>query len=160
MNLLDIVYNYSTPELSLIYNYFEYDLHNFIRYHYKKKELIPLLTIKYILFEILKGLYHLHNNWIIHCDIKPQNILLSRKTGSVVITDFGLSHVMNSSVNNYINYQKHLDLNIVTLWYRSPEILLGCKSYNCEVDIWSVGCIFCEVYFYFLCFYFLIIFRC
>lgn len=109
--------------------------------------MIPLLTIKYILYEILKGLYILHNNWLIHCDIKPQKILLSRNTGSVVITDFGLSHVMNPSVNNYINSQKHLDLNIVTLWYRSPEILLGCKSYNTAVDIWSVGCIFCEVLF-------------
>ncbi len=90
------------------------------------------------MFELLKGLDYCHSKRIVHRDLKPQNILVDLN-GSLKIADFGLSRVMSHPL-------KPLTRDIVTLWYRSPEILLGCDKYSTSVDIWSLGCIFAEMY--------------
>lgn len=54
------------------------------------------------------------------------------------IADFGLGRAFGIPVRVYTH-------EIVTLWYRAPEILLGSKRYSCHVDIWSIGCIFAEM---------------
>lgn len=93
------------------------------------------------MFNILKGLCYIHSNWVIHRDIKPQNIIISRD-GKVQITDFGLSYLIpHTPFINSIN----LDKLVVTLWYRSPELLLSSSYYDTAIDMWSVGCIFAEV---------------
>ena len=86
--------------------------------------------------DILEGLYACHTNQLLHRDIKPQNILLSAD-GILKIADFGLARVSNQ--------QQPLTLEVVTLWYRSPELLLGATRYGFEVDCWSAGCVIAEM---------------
>eukprot|EP01023_Acetabularia_acetabulum_P037873 TRINITY_DN3615_c1_g1_i10.p1 TRINITY_DN3615_c1_g1~~TRINITY_DN3615_c1_g1_i10.p1 ORF type:complete len:311 (-),score=36.39 TRINITY_DN3615_c1_g1_i10:1195-2127(-) len=92
---------------------------------------------KLVLYQMLQGLQYLHSQNIIHRDIKPDNILISRD-GSVKLADFGLCRSLGLPIKN-------LTPNVVTQWYRSPEILLGSKSYNSSADIWSTGCIWVEM---------------
>lgn len=99
----------------------------------------PFLTpeIKCILLQLLKGMSYLHANWIIHRDLKTANLLLSNQ-GILKIADFGLARQFGSPA-------PHLSPNVVTLWYRAPELLLEERKYTPAVDMWSVGCIFAEL---------------
>ena len=72
-----------------------------------------------------------------HRDLKPQNLLID-KEGNIKLADFGLARAFGLPV-------KTLTHEVVTLWYRAPEILLGQKAYSTPVDIWSIGCIFSEL---------------
>eukprot|EP00731_Ephydatia_muelleri_P013656 Em0007g966a len=93
-------------------------------------------VIKDFLGQILSGVDWMHVNTIVHRDIKPQNILVSSDGKQLKIADFGLSRSIGSNVI--------LSTEVVTQWYRAPEVLLH-SSYNKEVDIWSVGCVFAEM---------------
>jgi serine/threonine protein kinase len=72
-----------------------------------------------------------------HRDLKPQNLLID-KNGNIKLADFGLARAFGLPVKTYTH-------EVVTLWYRAPEILLGQKQYSTPVDIWSIGCIFAEM---------------
>lgn len=72
-----------------------------------------------------------------HRDLKPQNLLID-KNGSIKLADFGLARAFGVPIRT-------LTHEVLTLWYRAPEILLGQKEYSTPVDIWSIGCIFYEL---------------
>jgi cyclin-dependent kinase len=63
---------------------------------------------------------------------------LINSAGELKLADFGLARAFGIPVRNYTN-------EVVTLWYRSPDVLLGSRNYNTSVDIWSIGCIFVEL---------------
>lgn len=92
--------------------------------------------IKDLMWQILCGVDFLHSHRIVHRDIKPQNILLSND-GTLKLADFGLARIYD--------FNALLTSTVVTLWYRAPEVLLG-TTYATPVDIWSVGCIFAELF--------------
>ena len=74
---------------------------------------------------------------MLHRDLKPHNLLIDSK-GALKLADFGLARAFGIPVRSYTH-------EVVTLWYRAPEILLGSTHYSTPVDIWSVGCIFAEL---------------
>ena len=96
---------------------------------------MPHSSIKSIVWQILRGLNFLHSNWVVHRDLKPQNILIKGRravhgAGSVKIADFGLAR----SLRNPPVPLTEVDAEVVTLWYRAPELLLGAKHYNFAID--------------------------
>ncbi|CAG9941927.1 unnamed protein product [Clonostachys rosea f. rosea IK726] len=99
----------------------------------------PFLSseVKQLLLQLTSGVAYLHNHWILHRDLKTSNILLNNR-GQLKIADFGMARYVGDP-------PPKLTSLIVTLWYRSPELLLGTKTYGSAVDMWSVGCIFGEL---------------
>jgi serine/threonine protein kinase len=79
-----------------------------------------------------------HQRRVFHRDMKPQNVLIDYSNNNIAICDFGLARSIGMPI-------MPLTHEVVTLWYRAPEILLGAKEYSYGVDIWSIGCIFYEM---------------
>lgn len=122
---------FTDNKLYLIFEYFPYDLKRYT-------ELNPLSpqSRKHFLKQILQAINFCHIRRVIHRDLKPQNILVSQNI--VKIADFGLSRSFGLPYDT-------LTHEVVTLWYRAPEILLGAQTYSISIDIWSIGCIFAEM---------------
>lgn len=119
----------------LVFEYMEHDMSGLANF----KLNFPIPAIKCILYQLLQGVNYLHENNIIHRDIKSANILLNNK-GVIKIGDFGLARIINPSVAN-----KRYTNRVVTLIYRAPELLLGEVNYGASIDIWSIGCVFSEL---------------
>jgi negative regulator of PHO system len=75
---------------------------------------------------------------VMHRDLKPQNLLINSK-GQLKLADFGLARVYGIPAQTYSN-------EVVTLWYRAPDVLLGSVNYNTSIEIWSAGCVMVEMY--------------
>merc|ERR1712166_660790 len=100
-------------------------------------EKIDAKTIQSSLFQLLRGVAFCHDRRVLHRDLKPQNLLIN-KEGELKLADFGLARAFGIPVRSYTH-------EVVTLWYRAPDVLLGSRKYSTPVDIWSVGCIFAEM---------------
>lgn len=96
--------------------------------------------VKSFMYQLLKGLAHMHKHGVMHRDLKPQNLLVDDDTEHPLlkIADLGLGRHFSIPIKSYTH-------EIVTLWYRAPEVLLGCTHYSPAVDIWSVACIMAEL---------------
>lgn len=98
---------------------------------------LPENLAKSYLRQLLSGIAYCHAHRVLHRDLKPQNLLIDNR-GNIKLADFGLARAFGVPVRNFTH-------EVVTLWYRPPEILLGEKTYSTAVDIWSLGCIFAEM---------------
>ncbi|XP_040913828.1 cyclin-dependent kinase 11B isoform X2 [Toxotes jaculatrix] len=130
----EIVVGSNMDKIYIVMNYVEHDLKSLMET--MKQPFLPG-EVKTLMIQLLRGVRHLHDNWILHRDLKTSNLLLSHK-GILKIGDFGLAREYGSPLKPYTPV-------VVTLWYRSPELLLGAKEYSIAVDMWSVGCIFGEL---------------
>jgi cell division cycle 2-like protein len=95
--------------------------------------------IKYMIYQLLCAISHVHTHWYMHRDIKTSNILI-HQSGKLALCDFGLARKYVHPITN-----KLMTSMVVTLWYRSIELLFGECYYGPEIDIWSVGCVFGEL---------------
>lgn len=102
---------------------------------------LPPERVKKLMYQMLRAVAYMHENNLIHRDIKPENLLIS-KNGILKLWDFGFAreiiipHHPNILLTDYVS----------TRWYRAPELLVGDAGYSKAVDIWSIGCIFAEIY--------------
>ncbi|PVU88165.1 hypothetical protein BB560_006391, partial [Smittium megazygosporum] len=126
--------------VNIVMDYAEYDLSTIIQYHKRNLSPLPELVIKSMLFQTLSGIEYLHSNGIMHRDIKPANLLI-HKSGLLKIADLGLARRCDT---NFLSLYSG-DKVVVTLWYRSPELLLGTRHYTQSIDIWAIGCVFGEL---------------
>jgi cyclin-dependent kinase len=114
--------------------------------------------VKKFMAQLVEGIRYCHSHRILHRDLKPQNLLIDRD-GNLKLADFGLARAFGVPLRTY-THEVSLDIlemdyvsahrpilsQIVTLWYRCPEILLGGRQYSTGVDMWSAGAIFAEMY--------------
>ena len=126
---------FSKDQLYLVFEYLEYDLKKYMK---KKGAALPPEQTQSFLYQILQSLVFLHSNRIFHRDLKPQNLLISEDGKTIKLADFGLARAFGLPIKTYTH-------EVVTLWYRCPEILLSAKHYSLGVDLWSTGCIFAEM---------------
>lgn len=125
----------------MVFEYCEHDLLQIIHHHTQPtRHAIPATMVKSILFQLLNGLLYLHQNWVLHRDLKPANIMVT-SAGAVRIGDLGLARRFDNPLASLFSGDKV----VVTIWYRSPELLLGSRHYTPAVDMWAVGCIFAEL---------------
>lgn len=135
VRLYDIIHSDSN-KLYLVFEFLDLDLKKYM-------ESIPAGVglgadmIKRFMLQLVKGTAYCHAHRILHRDLKPQNLLID-KEGNLKLADFGLARGFGVPLRAYTH-------EVVTLWYRAPEILLGGKQYSTGIDVWSIGCIFAEM---------------
>ncbi|XP_003384202.3 PREDICTED: cyclin-dependent kinase 10-like [Amphimedon queenslandica] len=134
VQLKEIAVGRELDNMFLVMNYCEQDLASLID---NMASPFTEPQVKCIMLQLLEGLSYLHNNHVIHRDLKVSNLLLTDK-GILKIADFGLARTLGRPL-------KPLTPTVVTLWYRAPELLFGSREYSCSLDMWSVGCIFGEL---------------
>eukprot|EP00253_Pinus_taeda_P003884 PITA_03884 len=122
----------------LVFEFMDCDLKNFYSRCASLNKQVPPIIIKKMMQQLLKGLEYCHRHGVMHRDLKPQNLLLDLEPGVLKIADFGLGRVLRKKFDSYTE-------EVITLWYRPPELLLGESKYTFAIDIWSVGCIFAEL---------------
>lgn len=132
----EIVVGSNMDKIFIVMDYVEHDLKSLMETMKQKKQVFIPGEVKCLMQQLLRAVAHLHDNWILHRDLKTSNLLLSHK-GILKVGDFGLAREYGSPLKAYTPI-------VVTLWYRAPELLLCTKEYSTPVDMWSVGCIFGE----------------
>lgn len=131
-NIVRLLFSYHNSQfLTLVFEYCPTDLHRFM----KTKRLTTLEIVSFS-YQLLSAVSVLHAQSIIHRDIKPHNLLI--KDSVLKLADFGLSRTMNIP-------HSRLSVDVVTLWYRPPEILMKCNDYSIASDMWSCGCVIAEM---------------
>ncbi|CDK25667.1 unnamed protein product [Kuraishia capsulata CBS 1993] len=135
VRLYDIVH-LDSHKLYLVFEFLDLDLKKYME-KIQGEEGLGGDMVKRFMLQMIRGLYYCHAHRILHRDLKPQNLLID-KEGNLKLADFGLARAFGVPLRAYTH-------EVVTLWYRAPEILLGGKQYSTGVDMWSVGCIFGEM---------------
>ncbi|KAI6243474.1 putative serine/threonine-protein kinase [Aphelenchoides fujianensis] len=136
VGLREIVTDATGEKIYLVMEFVEHDLRALMRQLEHRRKRFTLAQVKTLMHQLLSGLAYMHEEWVIHRDLKTANLLLSH--GNILkIGDFGLAREYGDPLKGFTQL-------VVTLHYRSPELLLGCRTYSTKVDVWSVGCIFGE----------------
>ncbi|XAR51704.1 Cyclin-dependent kinase [Bertholletia excelsa] len=136
MKLEGIITNKLSCSIYLVFEYMEHDISRLLSC---PDVAFSDAQIKCYMKQLLAGLEHCHLKGVMHRDIKASNILLNNE-GILKIGDFGLANYISS------RHRQALTSRVVTLWYRPPELLLGSRNYGAYVDLWSVGCVFAELF--------------
>lgn len=132
VTLHDIVHTRET--LTFVFEYVNTDLSQYMERHAGGLE---HRNVRLFLFQLLRGLSYCHKRRVLHRDVKPQNLLIS-ELGELKLADFGLARAKSVPSHTYSH-------EVVTLWYRPPDVLLGSTDYSTSLDMWGVGCIFVEM---------------
>jgi len=133
VKLLEIIHGEN--KLYLVFEYFNTDLKKFMD---KRGYPLSLGQAKDVLSQVMKALLHCYQRRIMHRDLKPCNLLIGEDEKTIKLADFGLARSFGLPLKSYTH-------EVVTLWYRAPEVMLGTKMYSQAIDMWSLGCILYEI---------------
>eukprot|EP00066_Takifugu_rubripes_P015468 XP_011604734.1 PREDICTED: cyclin-dependent kinase 15 [Takifugu rubripes] len=130
--LHDIIH--TSESLTFVFEYVQTDLAQYMSQHPGG---LHSHNIRIFLFQLVRALSYIHSRRILHRDLKPQNLLISY-LGELKLADFGLARSKSIPSHTFSS-------EVVTLWYRPPDVLLGSTDYSTALDIWGAGCIFIEM---------------
>uniref|UniRef100_A0A8P4K6J8 cyclin-dependent kinase n=1 Tax=Dicentrarchus labrax TaxID=13489 RepID=A0A8P4K6J8_DICLA len=130
--LHDIIH--TRESLTFVFEYVQTDLAQYMSQHPGG---LHSHNIRIFMFQLLRALCYIHSRRILHRDLKPQNLLISY-LGELKMADFGLARSKSIPSQTFSS-------EVVTLWYRPPDVLLGSTDYSTALDIWGAGCIFIEM---------------
>ncbi len=136
ISVAEMVVGSSVDKIYMVMDYYDNDLKYCMG---QKKNPFTLGDVKQLMIQLLSAVEHMHSKWYIHRDLKTSNLLYSN-SGKLCVCDFGLARKYGSPLVPYTH-------EVVSLYYRAPEILLGNSSttYSTPADMWSVACIFAEL---------------
>lgn len=134
VRLFDVIH--TEAKLMLVFEYMDLDLKKYMELHGGERGALEPPVVRSFMWQLLKGTAFCHENRVLHRDLKPQNLLINKK-GELKLGDFGLARAFGIPVNTFSN-------EVVTLWYRAPDVLLGSRTYSTSIDVWSAGCIMAE----------------
>ncbi len=120
-------------DVYIVYELMDTDLHQILR----SSQPLTEEHFQFFTYQILRGLKYVHSASVLHRDLKPSNVLLNASC-DLKIADFGLARTATDANNFMTEY-------VVTRWYRAPELLLSCDTYDEKIDVWSVGCMVAEM---------------
>lgn len=130
--LHDIIH--TRASLTFVFEYVQTDLAQYMNQHPGG---LHSHNVRIFMFQLLRALCYIHSRRILHRDLKPQNLLISY-LGELKMADFGLARSKSIPSQTFSS-------EVVTLWYRPPDVLLGSTDYSTALDIWGAGCIFIEM---------------
>ncbi|XP_045906840.1 cyclin-dependent kinase 15 [Micropterus dolomieu] len=130
--LHDIIH--TRESLTFVFEYVQTDLAQYMSQHPGG---LHSHNVRIFMFQLLRALCYIHSRRILHRDLKPQNLLISY-LGELKMADFGLARSKSIPSQTFSS-------EVVTLWYRPPDVLLGSTDYSTALDIWGAGCIFIEM---------------
>lgn len=134
MKVKEMVVGSSIDKIFMVMEYSDNDL----KYCLEQSKLpFSVSEVKQLMYQLLGAVAYMHQHWYIHRDLKTSNLLYSNQ-GKLTVCDFGMARKYGSPIAAYTK-------EVVTLWYRPPELLLGSQTYSTPLDVWSVGCIFAEM---------------
>ncbi|KGN51693.1 cyclin-dependent kinase G-2 isoform X1 [Cucumis sativus] len=134
VDVKEVVVGSSLDSIFMVMEYMEHDLKALME---TMKQPFSQSEVKCLMLQLLEGVKYLHDNWVLHRDLKTSNLLMNNQ-GELKICDFGLARQYGSPLKTYTHM-------VVTLWYRAPELLLGTRKYSTAIDMWSLGCIMAEL---------------
>ncbi|KAI8917626.1 kinase-like domain-containing protein [Powellomyces hirtus] len=132
VRLYDVIH--TEKKLTLVFEYLDSDLKKFLDAYGGD---IDVPTLKHLMYQLLTGVAFCHEHRVLHRDLKPQNLLINKKL-DLKLGDFGLARAFGIPVRSYSH-------EVVTLWYRAPDVLMGSRQYSTSIDLWSAGCIMAEM---------------
>eukprot|EP00931_Biecheleriopsis_adriatica_P115543 TRINITY_DN91327_c0_g1_i1.p1 TRINITY_DN91327_c0_g1~~TRINITY_DN91327_c0_g1_i1.p1 ORF type:complete len:337 (-),score=72.53 TRINITY_DN91327_c0_g1_i1:111-1046(-) len=136
INVIRLYEVISMPDaLYLVFEHLDMDLRQFLK---RNGAFRDSLSLKNAAYQCVCGTEFCHGIRILHRDLKPQNVLIDVAGRRLKLADFGLARAFSVPLKAYTH-------EVVTLWYRAPEILLGQRKYATPTDIWSLGCIVAEM---------------
>ncbi|KAH8829284.1 Pkinase-domain-containing protein [Flagelloscypha sp. PMI_526] len=138
VKLLDIIHS-PDNKLYLVFEFLDVDLKRYMDDSIGRHRPLSRQIIRKFTYQLTAGLLYCHSHRILHRDLKPQNLLIDANE-DLKLCDFGLARAFGIPMRTYTH-------EVVTLWYRAPEVLLGSRHYSTAIDMWSVGCIVAEMIF-------------
>ncbi|PIC45381.1 hypothetical protein B9Z55_005419 [Caenorhabditis nigoni] len=136
VNVKEILLGSNMDKIYMAMEFVEHDMKSLLDTMSRRNKRFSIGEQKTLMRQLLSGIEHMHKLWILHRDLKTSNLLMSH-TGVLKIADFGLAREYGDPLRKFTSI-------VVTLWYRSPELLLGTRLYSTPVDMWSIGCIMAE----------------
>lgn len=137
---LQDVHSIGASDYTLVFEFLDQDLYRFLKTYREAGTYMAMDQLRAFSRELVNGVAYCHTLLVVHRDLKPQNVLIKHTDGQMQlkICDFGLARVFSFPLRPYSH-------DVVTLWYRAPEILLGAEKYGPEVDVWSAACVIAEM---------------
>lgn len=125
-------------DLNIVMDFIPTTLNKILRYYNKMGKQFPPMLAKLLIYQLLRALAYIRGLGILHRDIKPPNILVDLKDYRLVLCDFGSAKKFSPDEES-VSY-------ICSRFYRAPELILGSKTYSCEIDVWAAGCVIGEMF--------------